>query len=207
MGIIFFYHWWDFNWGRGPGHLGPPPWLRRCPRVPLQFKYWLISCMFVNLSALEKGILDPEYVATTELQKIRSVLIQSSDYMFSDHTLPCVIMKCNTVLPEMAYWYYTAATTLVYLDISNKMYLEISGADLCWALGGIICNFTPILPYFQLWGGWTWTTILLRCWNLVKTKRKMQIEHFFSPNSGEDQKKKVFIKKRTLFLPDFRWRP
>ena len=26
--------------------------------------------------------------------------------------------------------------------------------------------------------------------NLVKTERKMQIEHFFSPNSGDDQKKK-----------------
>ena len=25
-------------------------------------------------------------------------------------------------------------------------------ADLCWTLGGIICNFTPILPYFQHWG-------------------------------------------------------
>ena len=23
------------------------------------------------------------------------------------------------------------------------------GADLCWALGGIICSFTPILPYFE----------------------------------------------------------
>ena len=32
----------------------------------------------------------------------------------------------------------------------------------------------------------------------------MQMEHFFSPNSGEDQKtkKKVFIKNRTLF-PQF----
>ena len=75
------------------------------------------------------------------------------------------------------------------------------------SIGGIICNFTPILPYFQHWGGWTSTTILFRCGNLVKTKKKMQIEHFFSPNSGEDQKKKVFIKNRTLFLPDFRWRP
>ena len=27
-----------------------------------------------------------------------------------------------------------------------------SAANLCWALGGIICNFTPILPYFQHWG-------------------------------------------------------
>ena len=93
----------------------------------------------------------------------------------------------------------------------------VSGADLCWALGEIICNFTPILPYFQHWGGWTSTTILFSCGNLVKTKRKMQIEHFFSPkssskiehffspNSGEDQKKhKVFSKNRTLFSPNLR---
>ena len=59
-----------------------------------------------------------------------------------------------------------------------------------FSIGGIICNFTPILPYFQHWGAWTSTTILFRCGNLVKTKRKMQIEHFFSPISGEDQKKR-----------------
>ena len=84
-----------------------------------------------------------------------------------------------------------------------------SSADLCWKLGGIICNFTPILPYFQHWGRWTSTTILCRCGNLVKTKRLIQIEHFFFPNSGEDKKtkrKKVFFKNRTLFLPEFRWR-
>ena len=35
----------------------------------------------------------------------------------------------------------------------------------------------------------------------------MQMEHFFSPILGEDQKKKkVFIKDRKLFLPDFRGR-
>ena len=33
----------------------------------------------------------------------------------------------------------------------------------------------------------------------------MQIEHFFSPNSGEDQKKKkIFGKNRTLFSPNLR---
>ena len=88
------------------------------------------------------------------------------------------------------------------------------------SIGGIICNFTPILPYFQHWVGWTSTIILFRR-NLVKTK-KIQMEHFFSPNSGEDQKKrlyqkqntfftqiqektekKVFIKNRTLFPPIF----
>ena len=28
-----------------------------------------------------------------------------------------------------------------------------------------------------------------------------EMEHFFSPNSGEDQKKKVFIRNGTLFFP------
>ena len=30
---------------------------------------------------------------------------------------------------------------------------------------------------------------------------------FFSPNSGEDQKKKVFTKNGTLVFPEFKWRP
>ena len=50
----------------------------------------------------------------------------------------------------------------------------------------------------------------VQVWKFSEDKRKMQIEHFFSSNSGEDQKKrkkKVFFKNRTLFLPDFRWRP
>ena len=75
----------------------------------------------------------------------------------------------------------------------------ISGADLCWALGGIICNFTPILPYFQHWGGWTSTTILFRCGNLVKTKKKNAIGKLFSPNSGEDQKKRSSSKIEHFF--------
>ena len=73
-----------------------------------------------------------------------------------------------------------------YLQISKKTStLAYSGADLCWALGGIICNFTPI---FNIKGGWTSTMILFGCGNLVKTKKKMQMKHFFSPNLGEDQK-------------------
>ena len=36
----------------------------------------------------------------------------------------CVIKKCNTVLPGMAYWYYTTMDMSVYLDITNKTYLK-----------------------------------------------------------------------------------
>ena len=74
------------------------------------------------------------------------------------------------------------------------------------SIGGIICNFTPILLYFQYWGGWTSTTILFRCGNLVKTKKNKQMEHFF-PHIQVKAKKKVFIKNRTHFFPKFRWRP
>ena len=40
----------------------------------------------------------------------------------------------------------------------------------------------------------------------METKNKMQMEHFFAPNSGEDQKKrkKVFSENRSLiFFPTF----
>ena len=87
-----------------------------------------------------------------------------------------------------------------YLMLTSSLFMNVmhSGADLCWALGEIICNFTPILPYFQHWGGWTSTTILCRFGNLVNIKKKCK-RNTFSPNSGEDQKKKVFIKNWTLF--------
>ena len=54
-----------------------------------------IPCIFVNLSVLENGIHDAESVATTELQWIPSVLIQPSDSMFSDHTLPRICVCSN----------------------------------------------------------------------------------------------------------------
>ena len=34
----------------------------------------------------------------------------------------------------------------------KRIALTTRGADLYWALGGIICNFTLILPCFQHWG-------------------------------------------------------
>ena len=80
---------------------------------------------------------------------------------------------------------------------------EASGADLCLALGGYNLQFYPILPYFQHWGGWTSTTILFRSGNLVKIIKKAN-RTLFSPNSDEDQKKKVFNKNKTLFSPNLR---
>ena len=39
-------------------------------------------------------------------------------------------MKFNTVLPGKTYWYYANAHELVYLDTTNKTYLE--NANLFW---------------------------------------------------------------------------
>ena len=60
---------------------------------------------------------------------------------------------------SMAYWYdiyfvasWSVIDSFIYrfcLPIDDVMYRS---ADLCWALGGIICNFIPILLYFQHWG-------------------------------------------------------
>ena len=64
-------------------------------------------------------------------------------------------------------------------------------------------NFAP----FSTLGGMNLDHDFVQVWKFSEDKRKMQIEHFFSSNSGEDQKKrkkKVFFKNRTLFLPDFR---
>ena len=85
-----------------------------------------------------------------------------------------------------------------------KIMRATSGADLCWALGGIICNFTPILPYFQHWG-MNLDHDFVQIWKFSVDQIHAN-ETLLFPNSGEDQKK-VFIKNRTLFLPKFRWRP
>ena len=62
-------------------------------------------------------------------------------------------------------------------------------------IGGDNLQFYPKFALFSTLGEWTSTTILFRCGNLLKTKRKMKTEHFFSPNSGEDQKKKGLLQK------------
>ena len=90
------------------------------------------------------------------------------------------------------------------------------------SIGGVNLHFYPNFALFSTFGGINLDQ------DLVKTKKKMQAKHFFSPILGEDQKKKVFSKNRTLFspilgedqkrkkvfsknrtlfFPDFRWRP
>ena len=55
---------------------------------------------------------------------------------------------------------------------------------------GIICNFTPILPYFQHWGRWTLTTIFFQVSKLSEDQKKGLHQKWktFSPNSNEDQR-------------------
>ena len=64
-----------------------------------------------------------------------------------------------------------------------------SGANLCWALGGIICNFTPIFPIFNI-GGMNFDQDFFQVSKLsedLKKKRSSpEMEHFFSPNSCTD---------------------
>ena len=79
----------------------------------------------------------------------------------------------------------------------------VRGANLCWALGRDNLQFTPILPYFQHWEGWISTMISFRWANYVKTKKKVftKNEHFFSPNSDEDQKNRPSPKMEHFFSP------
>ena len=58
------------------------------------------------------------------------------------------------------------------------------------SIGGIICNFTPIFPYFQHWGDEPRPPF--SSGKQIKRRPKKRslpkIEEFFSPNSSEDQK-------------------
>ena len=79
-----------------------------------------------------------------------------------------------------------------------------SGADLCWALGGMICNFTPILPYFQHWGDEPRPRFCSGVEIKWRPKEKCK-QNTFSPRiQPKTKKEKVFCKNRTLFPPNLR---
>ena len=71
------------------------------------------------------------------------------------------------------------------------------------SIGRIICNFTPILPYFQHWGDeprprfFSGEQIKWR----PKKRSSPKMEHLFSPNSGEDQKKRSLPKMEHFYSP------
>ena len=66
--------------------------------------------------------------------------------LFFSNFLPPPLFKILRTLLEVVNLYCS------YVTCYSNCMMKGSGADLCWALGGIICNFTPILPYFQHWG-------------------------------------------------------
>ena len=70
------------------------------------------------------------------------------------------------------------------------------------SIGGIICNFTPILPYFQRWGDEPRPRFFSG--EHIKWRPKREGLHqkwnTFFPNSGEDQKKTVLHQKWNTFF-------
>ena len=74
----------------------------------------------------------------------------------------------------------------------RKKAVTPSGADFCWAFGGIICNFIPILPSFQH-GGMKLEHYFFCVSKLSEGQRKRsspKIEEFLFPKLSEDKKKK-----------------
>ena len=82
------------------------------------------------------------------------------------------------------------------------------GADFCWALGGIVCNFKPILPYFQRWGDEPRSRSFFGKQSKWRQKKRSlpKIWVFFLKFKSEDQKKKKKRKKKvfSVFLKSFK---
>ena len=93
--------------------------------------------------------------------------------------------------------------------ITTLLTLIGRGADLCWALGGIISNFTPILPYFQHWGDEPRPRFCSGEQIKWRSKKRSspKMEHFFPQIQVKTKKKKVFTKNGKLFSPEFKWTP
>ena len=74
---------------------------------------------------------------------------------------------------------------------TRKRQCTNSGADLCWALRGIICNFTPIFPIFNI-GGWNTTTTVSRKqinWRPNRKNFLPKFEELLFLKTSEGQKK------------------
>ena len=72
------------------------------------------------------------------------------------------------------------------------------------SIGGIICDFTPILPYFQDWGDEPRPRLFSGDQIKWRSKKKVfsKMEHLFSPKSGEDQKKRSSPEMEHLVSPN-----
>ena len=81
------------------------------------------------------------------------------------------------------------STLKIVLSRSQRCNLEEGaerqGCRSLLSIGGIICNFTPILPYIQHWG--------------------MNVDHhFFQVSKLSEDQKKGLHKKWNTFFPEFR---
>ena len=98
----------------------------------------------------------------------------------------------------------------VGLHPSEMMDVMKQGCKSLLSIGGVICNITPILPYFQHWGNeprprfFSGKQIKWR----AKKKKGLHLKcNTFSPEFSWRHKKKVFTKNGTLVFPEFEWRP
>ena len=71
-------------------------------------------------------------------------LLQQHQHFLFCFLLCCVKWVVVSVLIRTSQKTIPTETFHLFLVVSYR------GANLCWALGGIICNFTPILPCFLL---------------------------------------------------------
>ena len=86
---------------------------------------------------------------------------------------------------------------------------ERQGCRSLLSIGGIICNFTPTLPYIQHWG-MNVDHEFFQVSKLSEDQKKRsspKIEQFFPRIQVKTKKKKVFTKNGTLSFPEFKWRP
>ena len=63
------------------------------------------------------------------------------------------------------------------------------------SIGGDILQFYPNFALFSTLGGMNLDHDFVQVWKFSEDQKKMQMEHFFSLNSGEDQKKKGLQQK------------
>ena len=72
-----------------------------------------------------------------------------------------------------------------FLNFSR--FLTCRGADPCLAMGGILCNSTPILPYFQHWGDEPRPRFSSRQQIKCRPKKRSspKFQEVFSPNSSD----------------------
>ena len=84
---------------------------------------------------------------------------------------------------------------MAWCEMTRNSFMRANGgANLCWALGGIICNFSPI---FNIGG----MNLDHHFFQVSKLSEDQKMEHFFPKFKWRPIKKKVFTKNETLYYP------